>query len=155
MNRIERRTTGTRPGASVCNPGKPTRNTGMLGGSYLYQRRPNQISRQVSRNTTQINGIKILQNQGDRLKRVENKLEQIERQQAIGSSNIDLINDKTKTTIDLMNGSYKKQMQTMRDYIKELEFKIKALESNKPITVKAVKKNSDQANVTLEISEKN
>ena len=80
MNRIERRTTGTRPGAPVCNPGKPIRKTGMLGGSYLYQKRPNQISRQVSRNTTQINGIKILQNQGDRLKRVENKLEQIERQ---------------------------------------------------------------------------
>ena len=155
MNRIERRTTGTRPGAPVCNPGKPTHKTGMLGGSYLYQRRPNQISRQVIKNTTQINGIKILQNQGDRLKRVENKLEQIERQQAIGSSNIDLMNYKTKTTIDLMNGSYKKQMQTMRDYIKELELKIKALVSNKPITVKAVKKNSDQANVTLEISEKN
>jgi len=154
MNRIERRT-GTRPGAPVCNPGKPTNKTGMLGGSYLYKRQPRQISHQINRNTTQINGIHILQNQGDRLKRLENKLEQIERQQAIGSSNIDLINDKTKTTIDLMNGSYKKQMQTMRDYIKELELKIKALESNKPITVKAVKKNSDQANVTLEISEKN
>ena len=155
MNRIERRTTGIRPGAPVCNPGKPTRKIGMLGGSYLYQRQRGQISHQVSRNTTQINGIKVLQNQGDRLKRVENKLEQIERQQAIASSNIDLINDKTKTTVDLMNGSYKKQMQTMRDYIKELELKIKALESNKPITVKAVKKNNEQANITLEISEKN
>ena len=54
-----------------------------------------------------------------------------------------------------MNSTYKKQMQTMHDYIKELELKIKALESNKPITVKAVKKNSDQTNVILEIIEKN
>ena len=36
MNRIERRTTGTRPGAPVCNPGVPARKTGMLGGAYLY-----------------------------------------------------------------------------------------------------------------------
>lgn len=155
MNRIERRTTGTRPGAPVCNPGVPARKTGMLGGAYLYQRQSRQTSRPVSRNTTQINGIKVLQNQGDRLKRVENKLEQIERQQAIASSNIDLINDKTKTTIDLMNGSYRKQMETMRNYIKELELKIQTLEINKPISVKAVKKNSEQANVTLQISEKN
>ena len=157
MNRIEKRISGSRPGAPVCNPGKPNNNVGMLGGtSYLYQRPNKKMSQPISRNNTkQLNGVAILKNQGDRLKRLENKLEQIERQQAIASSNIDLINDKTKTTVDLMNGSYKKQMQTMRDYIKELELKIKALESNKPITVKAVKKNNEQANITLEISEKN
>ena len=44
MNRIERRTTGTRPGAPVCNPGVPARKTGMLGGAYLYQRQSRQTS---------------------------------------------------------------------------------------------------------------
>ena len=156
MNRIERRTSGTRPGAAVCNPGKPTRKTGMLGGSYLYQRQSRQISHQISRNITQINGIKDLQNQGDRLKRLENKLEQIEKNQAIASSNIDLINDKTTTKIELMNGSYKKQMVVMKNYIQELELKITELESNKPVIVKAVKKTTpNQENISLEILEKN
>ena len=129
----------------------------MLGGSsYLYQRPNKKMSQSISRNNTrQINGVVILKNQGDRLKRLENKLEQIEKNQAITSSNIDLINDKTTTKIELMNGSYKKQMLVMKNYIKELELKIIELESNKPITVKAVKKTTtNQENISLEILEK-
>jgi len=126
MNRIEKRISGTRPGAPVCNPGKPNSNVGMLGGtSYLYQRPNKKMSQSISRNNTKrVNGVAILKNQGDRLKRLENKLEQIEKNQAITSSNIDLINDKTTTKIQLMNGSYKKQMIVMKNYIKELELKL-------------------------------
>ena len=161
MNRIEKRISGTRPGAPVCNPGKPNNNVGMLGGtSYLYQRPPTNKKKSQSisiNNTKQINGVAILKNQGDRLKRLENKVEQIEKTQAITSSNIGLINDKTTTKIELMNGSYKKQMLVMKNYIKELELKITVLESNKPISVKAVKKKTttNQENISLEILEKN
>ena len=162
MNRIEKRISGTRPGAPVCNPGKPNNNVGMLGGySYLSNRQPQltnkKRSQPISRNNTrQINGVAILKNQGDRLKRLENKLEQIEKNQAIASSNIDLINDKTTTKIELMNGSYKKQMVVMKNYIQELELKITELESNKPVIVKAVKKTTpNQENISLEIVEKN
>jgi len=164
MNRIERRIAGTtnRPGAPVCNPGKPVNNVGMLGGtSYLYSRQQQltnkKRSQPISRNNTrQINGVAMLKNQGDRLRRLENKLEQIEKNQAITSSNIDLINDKTTTKIQLMNGSYKKQMIVMKNYIKELELKITELESNKPVIVKAVKKTTpNQENISLEILEKN
>ena len=143
MNRIEKRIAGTRPGAPVCNPGKPNSNVGMLGGtSYLYQRPNKKMSQSISRNNTrQINGVVILKNQGDRLKRLENKLEQIEKNQAITSSNIDLINDKTTTKIELM-----------QNYITALEFKITELESNNQVT--AVKNNTiTQENIKLEIIE--
>tara|TARA_B110000977_G_scaffold186380_1_gene252265 strand:- start:3362 stop:3772 length:411 start_codon:yes stop_codon:yes gene_type:complete len=135
MNRIEKRIAGTRPGAPVCNPGKPTNNIGMLGGtSYLHQ----QANKQANK---QINGVAMLQNQGHRLKRLENKLEQMEKQQAIDSTNIDLINDKTTTKIELM-----------QNYITALEFKITELESNNQVT--AVKNNTiTQENITLEIIE--
>ena len=131
MNRIEKRIAGTRPGAPVCNPGKPTNNIGMLGGtSYLHQQ-----------SNKQINGVAMLQNQGHRLKRLENKLEQMEKQQAIDSTNIDLINDKTTTKIELM-----------QNYITALEFKITELESNNQVT--AVKNNTiTQENIKLEIIE--
>jgi uncharacterized protein YqfB (UPF0267 family) len=47
-------------------------------------------------------------------------------------------------------------MLVMKNYIKELELKIIELESNKPITVKAVKKTTtNQENISLEILEKN
>ena len=166
MNRIEKRISDTRPGAPVYNPENTNSTIGMLGGSsYLYQRRRQSVNKQSDKQTSQstnrnntkkINGVAILKNQGDRLKRLENKLEQIEKNQAITSSNIDLINDKTTTKIELMNGSYKKQMLVMKNYIKELELKIIELESNKPITVKAVKKTTtNQENISLEILEKN
>ena len=94
MNRIERRiagTNGARPGAPVCTPGQPNQGSrGMLGSrSQLYQS-PQQRMNSNTRNTRSINGIALLQNQGDRISRLEQKLEQLENQYALSSTKIDL-----------------------------------------------------------------
>ena len=161
MNRIERRiagTNGARPGAPVCNPGKPAQNgRGMLGSrSQLYQT-PQQ---RIGSNTRTVNGLALLQNQGDRISRLEQKLEQLENQYALSTTKIDFKVSKTASKIDLMNGEYKQQMRIMKQYIKELEAKLNDSNKNIPV-VRAVKKEIqepvnksqpiNQENITLEI----
>ena len=161
MNRIERRiagTNGARPGAPVCNPGQPSQNSrGMLGSkSHLYQT-PQQ---RIGSNTRRVNGLALLQNQGDRISRLEQKLEQLEQRYAISTSTVDVKVSETASKIDLMNGEYKQQMKIMRQYIKELEAKLNDSDKNIPV-VRAVKKEIqesinkseliNQENITLEI----
>ena len=157
MNRIERRiagTNGSRPGAPVCNPGKPAQQvTGMLGGNSALYQTPQQ--RVASSNTRQINGLRLLQNQGDRISRLEQKLEQLENQYALSTTKMDFKVSNAASKIDLINGEYREQMRVMREYIKELESKLK--DSNDIPVVTAVKKeissieSTNQENVTLEI----
>ena len=62
MNRIERRIAGTnagRPGAPVCNPGRPENNVGMLGGSAALYQSPEQ-RRQSANQPRRVNGLAIL-----------------------------------------------------------------------------------------------
>ena len=172
MNRIERRiagTNGARPGAPVCNPGKPAQNgRGMLGSrSHLYQTTEQRICSNTrnTRNTRTINGLALLQNQGDRISRLEQKLEQLENQYSLSTTKLDFRVSKTASKIDLMNGEYKQQMKIMRQYIKELEAKLEDSTKNIPV-VRAVKKEIlesvnkpplpapiNQENITLEITE--
>ena len=62
---------------------------------------------------------------------------------------------KAASKIDLINGEYREQMRVMREYIKELESKLK--DSKDIPVVTAVKKeissieSTNQENVTLEI----
>ena len=166
MNRIERRiagTNGARPGAPVCNPGQPAQNgRGMLGSSSQLYQTPQQ---RISSNTRTVNGLTLLQNQGGRISRLEQKLEQLEERYAISTSTVDVKVSETASKIDLMNGEYKQQMRIMRQYIKELEAKLEDSTKNIPV-VRAVKKEIlesvnkpplpppiNQENITLEITE--
>lgn len=155
--RFARRTGGSRPGAPVCNPGQPANNVGMLGGAQsLYNNAASVPTRRSNQRT--VNGLAILNNQGDRINRLERKLELIEQQYAISTSNVDLKVDSTVHKIDLINGEYKKQMRIMREYIKELEEKIKLIDEGgsrgKTTTDKSAEKSVDQENITLEITDK-
>lgn len=180
MNRIERRVgkSGARPGAAVCKPGSPQSNRGMLGGSsQLYQtvreRRENQ------QRARQVNGLAILQSQGDRISRLEQKLEQLEQMNIMNISKRDAELKKKDKTIDLMNQDFRTTMQELRNHIKELQIKIKHLDGDIPVlTAKKVInqepkppqppqvplppgilekmeefKQAQQANITLEINE--
>jgi len=154
--RFARRTGGGRPGAPVCNPGEPANNVGMLRGAQTLYNNP--ISRPVNTRQRTVNGLAILNNQGDRINRLERKLEQIEKQYAISTSGVELKVDNTAKKIDLVNGEYRQQMKTMRSYIKQLEEKIKLIDVvgsiEKTKTVESVKKSVDQENITLEITDK-
>ena len=180
MNRIERRVgkSGVRPGAAVCKPGSPQNNRGMLGGSsQLYQTvRERQDSQRRAR---QVNGLAILQAQGDRISRLEQKLEQLEQTYIINISKKDAELKNKDKTIDLMNKDFRTTMAELRGYMKELQTKIKHLDGDIPIlTAKKVInqepkppqtppvplppgileqmeefKQAQQANITLEITE--
>ena len=145
---MERRiagTNGARPGAPVCRPGTPQNNVGMLGrGSTLYQS-PSQ--RKSSQNVRQINGLEILQNQGDRISRLELKIEQLEQMNVMNMSKTEAQLKKKDKTIDLMNGEFRTTMKELRTHIIELQTKIKHLNGDIPI-VKAVKKEIQSVMVT-------
>jgi hypothetical protein len=155
-SRFARRTGGGRPGAPVCNPGEPANNVGMLGGAQTLYNNPS--SRPVNTRQRTVNGLEILNNQGDRINRLERKLEQIEQQYAISTSGVELKVDNTAKKIDLVKGEYIHQMKIMRSYIKQLEEKIKLIDGGGSIektkTVESVKKSVDQENITLEITDK-
>jgi hypothetical protein len=149
MNRIERRiagTNGSRPGAPVCKPGSPQNNRGMLGsGSQLYQtvreRKENQ------RNITRINGLAVLQSQGDRISRLEQRLEQVEHNQALMMSKMEIKSGNNEARINLMQGDFKTTMKELRAHIKELQTKIKHLDGDIPILTakKAIQKAQESA----------
>ena len=166
MNRIERRiagTNGVRPGVAVCRPGSSQNNVGMLGsGSKLYTKsQPGIIS-----TPRQVNGLAMLQIQGDRINRLEQKIAQLEQINVINISRTDAELKKKDKTIDLMNKDFKTTMKELRTHIKELQTKIKHLNGDIPI-VKAVKQEIEtqeankpplpapieQENITLEITE--
>ena len=181
MNRIERRIgkSGARPGVAVCKPGSPQNNIGMLGGSsQLYQTvRERQDSQRRAR---QANGLAMLQTQGDRISRLEQKLEQLEQMNIMNISRKDAELKNRDKTIDLMNHDFRTTMKELRSHIKELQTKIKHLEGDIPILTakKVIKqepkpiqttpsvplppgilekmeefKQAQQANITLEINE--
>jgi len=149
--RFARRTGGGRPGAPVCNPGQPANNVGMLGGTQTLYNNP--VSRPVNTRQRSVNGLALLNNQGDRITRLERKLEAIEQQYAISTSGVELKVDNTAKQIDLMNGEYRQQMKIMRAYIKQLEEKIKLIDEEPQVKLPKTEP-VNQENVTLEITDK-
>ena len=150
MNRIERRiagTNGSRPGAPVCKPGSPQNNRGMLGsGSQLYQTvRERQETQQRVR---QVNGLAILQSQGDRISRLEKRLEQFEHNQALIMSKMEIKSGNNEARINLMHGDFKTTMKELRAQIKEIQTKIKRLDGDIPI-LKAEKVTQQTTKVPL------
>ena len=154
--RFARRTGGGRPGAPVCNPGQPANNVGMLGGTQTLYNNP--ISRPVNTRQRSVNGLALLNNQGDRITRLERKLEAIEQQYALSTSGVELKVDNTAKQIDLINGEYRQQMKIMRAYIKQLEEKIKLIDGEIPQEKSMLNEDStkqiSQENITLEITDK-
>ena len=156
MNRIERRIAGTnagRPGAPVCNPGKPGSNIGMLGGSPALYQSPQQRAQNAPK---VVNGLAILNSHGDRISRIEQKLNYLEQNQALYSSDLNGRVTNNNKTIDLMNGSYREQMNQMKKYIQELESKIAKLDQEKlyiPVAPPTDKPVECIENVSLEIIE--
>ena len=158
QSRFARRTGGGRPGAPVCNPGQPANNVGMLGGTQTLYNNP--ISRPVNTSQRIVNGLAMLNNQGDRITRLESKLEAIEQQYAMSTSGVELKVDNTAKQINLMNGEYRQQMKIMREYIKQLEEKIRKLDKDEPIEGNILSKQQSNnesvkiENITLEITDK-
>ena len=156
--RFARRTGGGRPGAPVCNPGQPANNVGMLGGTQTLYNNP--ISRPVNTRQRSVNGLAMLNNQGDRITRLESKLEAIEQQYAISTSGVELKVDNTVKQINLMNGEYRQQMKIMREYIKKLEEKIRKLDKEEPVEGNILSKQQSNnesvkiENIRLEITDK-
>ena len=133
MNRIERRIAGTntgRPGAPVCNPGKPENNVGMLGGTTALYQSLEQRTQSLNQ-PRRINGLAVLNSHGDRISRIEQKLNYLEENQALYTSDLNERLVKTNKKLDLVNGGYNEQMKLMKDYIKQLEEKIKKLSEEK------------------------
>ena len=162
MNRMERRIAGRdgpRPGVAACSLPSQTVTSGrtmLSGGSSLYNsRNQNQVQAQ-NQNVRQVNGLEILRNQGSRIDKIENKLEQLESMQVMHTSGV-------KRDIDLINSGYNETMGKMKEYIKSLELKIKQLTkvnvtTNVKNTVekaveKAVENTVETSNITLEIIE--
>ena len=135
MNRIERRigrTNGARPGVAVCKPGSPQNNRGMLGGSSQLYKTVRE-RRETQQRARQVNGLAILQSQGDRISRLEQKLEQLEQMNIINISRRDAELKKKDKTIDLMNQDFRTTMGELRAHIKELQTKIKHLDGDIPV----------------------
>jgi len=173
MNRIERKIAGRdgpRPGVAACSLPSQTVTPGrtmLTGGSSLYQL-PSQ-----NQNVRQVNGLEILRSQGDRINRLENKIEQLENMQVMNISGM-------KRDIDILNSGYNETMSKLKEYINSLELKIKQLtgirgekgEKGEPgvqgergipyikapinienIVEKAVENKVETSNITLEIIE--
>ena len=147
---------GPRPGVAACSLPSQTVTSGrtmLAGGSSLYQSR-NQVQVQ-NQNVRQVNGLEILRNQGDRINRIENKLDQMESMQVMNISGM-------KRDIDLINSGYNETMSKLKEYIKSLEFKIQQLTDVSSVNVttnientveKAVENQVETSNITLEIVE--
>jgi len=124
MNRIEKRLAdGPRPGVAVCSmPGKAVMDNGrtMLGSSSsLYNSSTRkQYIRQPSH----------FKPREDRLKRLEIKLQQVEKNQSLSKSDIESKLSQNENNIDLMRGEYKGQIKAMKEYIQTLELKINQLD---------------------------
>jgi predicted RNase H-like nuclease (RuvC/YqgF family) len=157
MNRMERRIAGRdgpRPGVAACSLPSQTVTSGqtmLSGGSSLYQ----SSSQNQNQNVRQVNGLEILRNQGDRINRLENKIEQLENMQVMNISGM-------KRDIDLINSGYNETMSKLKEYIKSLELKIKQLTDVSSVAVttnientveKAVENQVETSNITLEIIE--
>ena len=133
MNRIERRIAGTsagRPGAPVCNSGKPENNVGMLGSSTSFVSK-SRAKNSIIKSTRRVNGLAVLNSHGDRISRIEQTLNYLEENQALYTSDLNERLIKTNKKLDLVNGGYNEQMKLMKNYIKQLEEKIKKLSEEK------------------------
>ena len=161
MNRIERRITGRdgpRPGVASCSLPSQAVTSGrtmLTGGSSLYQSSGQSQNQSQNQNVRQVNGLDILMNQGDRINKIENKLEQLENMQVMHTSGM-------KRDIDLINSGYNETMSKLKEYIKSLELKIKQLTDVSSVAVttnienrveKAVENQVETSNITLEIIE--
>jgi len=154
MSRFDRRLKGletnsnsARPGTASCSlPASSVPSRGMLGG-MLYNNSNTLLMRQNRQNTTQnkripqqnrripqqqstktVNGIAVLKDHEDKIKILENRLQELENNYIINLSRMEQKIQEKDKLFNLMTGDYKEEMKKMRDYLKTLHKKMKALD---------------------------
>tara|TARA_B100000902_G_C27195079_1_gene856020 strand:+ start:310 stop:876 length:567 start_codon:yes stop_codon:yes gene_type:complete len=166
MNRIDRRIAGTDagiPGSGVCIPGDNGQNRGMLGGmSRLYSRhsKPRITNQtQVTNKKRNIEQFKNMVNSSNTnhknnitITRIESKLENIEKSNALNIVGIHQKINVQETDIQLMKGDFKKQFSILKNYIKELENKIEKMNNREVLIAKKVEKVDDIEKVEVEVT---
>ena len=93
------------------------------------------------------------QNNNDAISRIESKLENIEKSNALNIVGLHQKINVQETDINLIKGDFKKQFTILKNYIKELENKIEKLNNDKVVVVaKKVEKTdiSDQKKYLLD-----
>lgn len=143
---VETNSNGVRPGTASCSlPASSVPSRGMLGG-MLYNNRNTLLTRQnnltsrrmsqpVRQNTTvpqqqtsRINGVAVLKDHDDKIKRLEDRLQELENNYVINLSRMEQKIQEKDKLFNLMTGDYKQEMKKMRDYIKTLHQKMKDLD---------------------------
>lgn len=166
MNRIDRRIAGTDagiPGSGVCIPGDNGQNRGMLGGmTRLYSRdNKSRITNQTQstnqkRNIEQFKKMVSSSNTNDKnnstITRIEIKLENIEKSNALNIVGIHEKINVQETDIQLMKGDFKKQFIILKNYIKELENKIEKMNNREVLIAKKVEKVDTIEKVEVEVT---
>lgn len=143
---VETNSGGVRPGTASCSlPASSVPSRGMLGGmlynnrNTLLTRQNSQTNRRVSQpvrqntpvpqqQTTRINGVAVLKDHDDKIKRLEDRLQELENNYIINLSRMEQKIQEKDKLFNLMTGDYKQEMKKMRDYIKTLHQKMKALD---------------------------
>ena len=144
---VETNSNGPRPGTASCSlPASSVPSRGMLGGmlynnrNTLLTRQNSQTSRRMSQppvtqntrvpqqQTTRINGVAVLKDHDDKIKRLEDRLQELENNYVINLSKMEQKIQEKDKLFNLMTGDYKQEMKKMRDYIKTLHKKMKALD---------------------------
>ena len=145
MSRITGSNGGPRPGQAFCriNNKDNEPQASMLGGAGLYS------NNRSLQNNAKINGVQMLLSNSDKITRLQSKLDQIENINVINISSLENKMNKQEKLINLITGDYKEQINTMRNYIKSLELKIKELKNHQEeeeYTKELIKTNTDKLN---------
>jgi len=151
---VEKKSGGPRPGTASCSlPASSVPSRSMLGG-MLYNNNNTLLSRQnnrqpiknnmsnrqnnrqpiqntkISRQQSQrsINGVAVLKDHGDKIKRLEDRLQELESNYVINLSKMEQKIQEKDKLFNLMTGDYKEEMRKMREYIKSIHKKMKDLD---------------------------
>ena len=151
---VEKKSGGPRPGTASCSlPASSLHSRSMLGGmlynnnntllSRQNNRQPIQNNRQpiqnnmsnrqntkISRQQSQrsINGVAVLKDHDDKIKRLEDRLQELESNYVINLSKMEQKIQEKDKLFNLMTGDYKEEMRKMREYIKLIHKKMKDLD---------------------------
>ena len=137
MSRYDRRLKGTessasgpRPGNSSCSlPSSSVPSRGMLGGMLYSRNTQPQVGRPGDVRPNKINGVAVLKKHDDKIARLEQRLEELEKNYVENLSRMEVRLSEREKLFNLRNGEFKTEMKKMKDYIITLKKKMKALDS--------------------------
>lgn len=121
----------------------------------MSNRQNTKISRQQSQRG--INGVAVLKDHDDKIKRLENRLQELESNYVINLSKMEQKIQEKDKLFSLMRGDYKEEMRKMREYIKSLHQKMKVLDelevNVKPDIINIISDKIETSNIEQETSE--